>query len=196
MPLLKREPDLYPQGLFDLAVERHPWWVAHVRSRQEKVLARYLEPLGIPFYLPQREQKIRRAGRSFLSYLPLFPGYLFFRGTEDDRYAAMRSNLIAQVIGVVDQHVLDAELGQLRVLQESGLPLFPHPYLGPGATVSIAEGPFGGYSGVILRMKGQLRMVVSVTMLRRSIAVELDREILVPLVSRVERFGRASRPAA
>ena len=196
MPILKREPDLYPQGLFDLAVESHPWWVEHVRSRQEKVLARYLGPLGIPFYLPQREQKIRRAGRSFLSYLPLFPGYLFFRGTGDDRYTALRSNLIAQVIGVIDQRLLDAELGQLRALQESGLPLVPHDYIGPGDAVSIGEGPFRGYSGTVVRTKGLLRMVVSVTMLRRSVCVELDREVLVPFVSRVERSVRASRPAA
>jgi transcription antitermination factor NusG len=196
MPILKREPDLYPKGLFDLAVESHPWWVAHVRSRHEKVLARYLQPLGIPYYLPQREQKIRRAGRSFLSYLPLFPGYLFFRGTGDDRYAAMRSNLIAQVIGVFDQRLLDAELGQLCALQESGLPLVPHDYIGPGDAVSIGEGPFRGYSGTVVRAKGLLRLVVSVTMLRRSVCVELDREVLVPLVSRVESSRRASSPAA
>ena len=196
MPILKREPDLYPQGLFDLAVESHPWWVAHVRSRHEKVLARYLQPLGIPFYLPQREQKIRRSGRSFMSYLPLFPGYLFFRGTGDDRHAAIRSNLVAQVIGVADQHLLDAELGQLRALQESGFPLIPYDYIGPGDAVSIGEGPFRGYSGTVVRTKGPLRLVVSVTMLRRSVCVELDREVLVPLVSRVDRSGRASSPAA
>jgi hypothetical protein len=62
MRLLKREPDLFPQDLFDLSVERHPWWVVHVKSRQENALARLLQPLGIPYYLPQHEQKIRRAG--------------------------------------------------------------------------------------------------------------------------------------
>jgi hypothetical protein len=107
MPLLKRQPDLFPQDLFDLPVESHPWWVAHVKSRQEKALARHLQPLGIPDYLPQREQKIRRAGRKFVSYLTLFPGYLFFRGTHDDRYAAHRSNLVARVIDVVGQPLLD-----------------------------------------------------------------------------------------
>src|SRR5450830_1561830 len=132
MPFLRREPDLFPEGLFDLPVERHPWWVAHVKSRQEKVLARHLQPLGIPYYLPQREQKIRRAGRSFVSYLPLFPGYLFSRGTDDDRYAALRSNLVAQVIDVVDQPLLDAELGRLRTLQKAGLPPALHRNTDPG----------------------------------------------------------------
>lgn len=196
MPILKREPDLYPEGLFDLRLETYPWLVAHVKSRQEKALARYLQPLGIPYYLPQREQKIRRAGRSFVSFLPLFPGYLFLRGLDDVRYLALRSNLAAQVIDVVDQPLLGGELRHLRTLQESGLPLVSHPFIEPGSAVSITDGPFRGYQGFVLRAKGRLRIVVSISMLRTSLAVELDREALVPLAARVERFGRASRTAA
>jgi transcription antitermination factor NusG len=196
MPLLRREPDLFPQDLFDLPVESHPWWVAHVKSRQEKALARHIQPLGIPYYLPQREQKIRRAGRKFVSHLPLFPGYLFFRGTDDDRYAALRSNLVGRVIEVVDQPLLDTELGRLRTLQESGLPLVSHPYIEPGSAVSITDGPFRDYSGIVIRAKGQLRIVISISLLRTSFAVELDREAVAPMVARVERFGRVSRRAA
>ena len=196
MPILKREPDRFPKNLFDLPLEKYPWWVAHVKSRQEKALARHLHPLGIPYYLPQRVQQVRRAGRNFISYLPLFPGYLFFRGMDDDRYAVLRSNLIAQVIDVVDQPLLDAELGRLRALQERGLPLVSHPYIEPGSAVSINDGPFRGYTGVSVRAKGQLRIVVSVSMLRTSFLVELDREDLLPLAARVERYGRASRRAA
>jgi transcription antitermination factor NusG len=192
MPLLKREPDLFPQGLFDLPIESHPWWVAHVKSRQEKALARLLQPRGVPYYLPQREQKIRRSGRNFVSYLPLFPGYLFFRGTDDDRHLALRSNLVAQVIDVVDQPLLDAELGRLRALQESGLPLVSHPYIEPGSAVSITDGPFRGYEGIVIRAKGLLRIVVSVSMLRTSFTVELDREALALLAARVETFGCVS----
>jgi transcriptional antiterminator RfaH len=170
--------------------------VAHVKSRQEKALARHLQPLGIPYYLPQREQKIRRAGRKFVSYLPLFPGYLFFRGTDDDRYAAHRSKLVAQVIDVVDQPLLDTELGRLRMLQESGLPLVSHPYIEPGTAVSITDGPFRGYEGIVLRTKGQVRIVFSISMLRTSFTVELDREALALQAAHVERFGRVSKRAA
>src|SRR5690242_9404213 len=59
MPLLKREPDVFPETLFESRFEA-PWVVAHVRSRQEKVLARFLAPAGIPFYAPQREKRTRR----------------------------------------------------------------------------------------------------------------------------------------
>jgi hypothetical protein len=68
---LKREPDAFPEAIFDMT---DPWWVAHLRSRQEKVLARYLREYEIPFYLPQMQKRIRRSGRTFVSYLPLFSG--------------------------------------------------------------------------------------------------------------------------
>jgi transcription antitermination factor NusG len=100
------------------------------------------------------------------------------------------------VIDVVDQPLLDAELGRLRTLQESGLPLVSHPYIEPGSAVSITDGPFRDYSGIVLRAKGQLRIVVSISMLRTSFTVELDREALALLAARVERFGRVSRRAA
>ena len=64
MPLLQRGPEVSPSGLFELSEAELPWWVAHTRSRQEKALARYLLPLGIPFYVPQQEKRIRREGRN------------------------------------------------------------------------------------------------------------------------------------
>lgn len=79
MPILKREADLYPDDLFERAGVGRPWWVAHVRSRQEKVLARFFRDREVSHYLPQYEKLVRRSGRRFTSYLPLFPGYVFFR---------------------------------------------------------------------------------------------------------------------
>ena len=100
------------------------------------------------------------------------------------------------MIDVVDQPLLDAELGRLRTLQESGLPLVSHPFIEPGSGVSITDGPFRGYEGVVIRAKGRLRIVVSISMLRKSFMVELDREALAPLAARVERFGNVSRRVA
>src|SRR4051812_19164991 len=77
MPILKREPDCYPDNPFTLEA---PWRVAHLRSRQEKVFVRYLRQYDIPFYLPQIEKTVQRSGRNITSYLPVFPGYAFFRG--------------------------------------------------------------------------------------------------------------------
>jgi transcription antitermination factor NusG len=177
MPVLKHEADTYPPGLFELEM---PWLVAHVRSRQEKALARYLHSFGVPFYLPQMEKRIRRAGRTVVSFLPLFGGYLFFRGAAEERLRAQRSDLVVSVLEAPDQAALAAELQQLHALQVGRGRLIPHPYIAPGDFVTITEGAFAGYRGIVVREKGQERLVVSVSMIRQSVAVEIDREFLRP----------------
>lgn len=181
MPILKREVDLHPRHLFELSPVEHPWWVAYARSRQEKALARHLLGHEVGFYLPQAEKQVRRAGRTFVSSLPLFPGYLFFRGTPEVRREALRSNLIVEVLPVLDQKRLQGELASLWRLQLSGAPLVPHSYIEVGDEVEIVDGPFRGWRGRVLREKGRLRLIVSVTFLRQSVAAELDREALAPL---------------
>jgi len=180
MPLLKREVEMSHPSLFELSEVERPWWVAHTRSRQEKALARHLLPLEIPFYVPQCEKKARRAGRNFVSYLPLFPGYVFFRGCAEDRQAALRSGLLVAVLGVPNQRLLHSELVQLWQLQEAGAQLVPYDELRPGDPVRITQGPFEGYTGVVLRGQARLRLVVSITMLRKTVAVEFDRAALSP----------------
>ena len=181
MPILKREPDFLPDALFELPPERYPWWVAHVRSRQEKVLARECRLRGIPFYLPLREHRVARNGRRRVSFLPLFPGYLFVRGDlEHERLELLRTNLCVNVLTVLDQDGLGYDLAQVRRLQESGLPLFPHPELTKGSVVRIAEGPFEGMTGRVTALKGKSRFVVSVRFIHRAVSVELDRDALVP----------------
>ena len=178
MPILKREVDCLPSRLFELS---SPWWAAYVRSRQEKGLARHLAQAGVGFYLPQTEKRERRAGRTLVSWLPLFPGYVFFRGPAEARLAALRSNLIVQVLPVHDQGRLQQELYSLWRLQVSGVPLVPHSWIGPGDEVEIVDGPFQGWTGTVLREKGRMRLVVSISLLRQSVAAELDREVLAPV---------------
>jgi transcriptional antiterminator NusG len=181
MPILKREPDANPEEIFGLSSEDFPWWVAHVRSRQEKLLVRHLAPLGVPSFLPQHERRVHRAGRTFVSYLPLFPGYVFLRGRREERVRALRSQLLVQVIEVPDQELLAFELAQIRRLQEAGASLSPCSFLAPGDVVRVTEGPFEGYKGVVVQEKGTMRLVVSVSLLRKAVAVEFDREVLAPV---------------
>jgi transcription antitermination factor NusG len=177
MPILKRESDTFPENIFEMT---EPWWVAHLRSRQEKVLARYLRDFEIPFYLPQMEKSVRRAGRNFVSYLPLFSGYAFFRGEREEKLRALRSNVIVNLLEPPDQAEISAELRQLHELQLSNAPLKPHPFVAPGDTVLITEGAFQGYRGVVLKEKGVTRLIVSVSFIRQSVALEIDREFIRP----------------
>lgn len=210
MPILKREPDLYPADLFGSAGDEQahevavtsrgpchgPWWVAHVRSRQEKLLARHLRAHDIAHYLPQRKQRRPGAVRPRTSYLPLFPGYLFFRGGGAERLAAFGSGVIVRLLEVPEQAALERELIALWRLQAAGAPLVPWEYIGPGDEVEITDGPLRGWSGTVLRTKGALRLVVSVTFLRQSVAAEVDREIVAPLAPPSARRGGVAQRAA
>jgi transcription antitermination factor NusG len=181
VPILKREPDAFPESIFEQST---PWWVAHVRSRQEKVLARHLREHNVAFYLPQMEKRVRRAGRTLMSYLPLFSGYVFYRGGRDERLVVLKSNVVVNMLEPPDQSTIAAELEQLHRLQLTDAQLLPHPFVGPGDTVLITEGAFQGYRGVVLKEKGVTRLVVSVSFIRQSVALDIDREFIRPQRSR------------
>ena len=178
MPLLERGPEVSPSGLFHVSAADLPWTVAHTRSRQEKSLARQLEPLGVGFYLPQREKRVRRSGRQFVSYLPLFPGYVFLRADAEARRAVFRSGCVVRLIDVLDQDLLHEELRQLRRLQEAGAAMVPFAPLVRGDLVLVEDGPFRGCRGRVLRDPSGTRLVVSISVLRQSVAVEFERSSL------------------
>ena len=179
MPLLERGPEVFPSGLFDLSPADLPWTVAHTRSRQEKSLARHLDSLGVGFYLPHHEKRVRRSGRQFVSYLPLFPGYVFVRAEAEARSAVFRSGCVVRLIDVLDQELLHDELHQLRRLQEAGATMVPFAPLVRGDLVTVDEGPFRGCRGRVLREASGLRLVVSISILRQSVAIEFERSSLV-----------------
>src|SRR5512140_4043821 len=185
MPLLKREPDMYPQSLFELSEADFPWQVAHVRSRQEKGLARFigpdqrksdmveLLPGTVPFYLPQIENKLKSGGRTRSSWVPLFGGYVFFRGGREERMKVVKSNLVANVIPVLDQALLQEQLFQIYDMQKKGLHLIPYPEITTGDMVRIREGVFKGYIGQVVRERDELRLIISVSAIGKSVVVEL-----------------------
>ncbi len=186
MPILKREPDVFPDSLFDLD---QPWVVAYLRSRQEKSFARYIRHYEIPFYLPQVEKTIRRSGRTFTSHLPLFSGYVFMRGGGAATSQAVRSHLVVNFLTPPDQASFEEEIKQIWTLQQSNRKLIPHPYITTGDAVVITEGVFAGCRGVVVREKNAERLVVSVSFIRQSVAVEIDREYVRPDDARDHHAG-------
>jgi transcriptional antiterminator NusG len=178
VPILAKESDLYPDDLFELPTAEAPWEIAHLRSRQEKAVARLLLDGGKPFYLPQVQQKKKASGRTFVSHLPLFPGYIFVRRVAGLRETLWRTSAVANMLEVPDQAQLSAELQQIRHLQTSGAVLTPRVELVPGDAVRIEEGSFSGYTGVVVKERGLMRLIVSVSILKKSVTVEFPRDIL------------------
>jgi transcription antitermination factor NusG len=178
MPILRKESDIYPDNLFELPTDEAPWEIAHLRSRQEKSVARTLLEGEMPFYLPQIQQTSKRSGRTHVSHLPLFPGYIFLRRVEGLRQALWRTSAVVSTIEVPDQAQLTAELQQIRELQQKGALLTPADDLVRGDPVRITEGSFEGYEGVVMDARGALRLIVKVSILKKTVSVEFPREFL------------------
>ena len=187
MPILQKESDIYPADLFAIPALEAPWQVAHVRSRQEKLVARFLTTHHKPFYLPQVDRVVKRNGRTFTSHLPLFSGYVFLRRVAGADIV-WRSNVVVSLIDVIDQEQLTMELQQIRSLQEKGAMLTPLSDIVTGDAVRITEGAFRDYVGTVVREKGTSRLIISVSTLRKSVAVEFPRDAVVR-----SRFGASHR---
>lgn len=190
MPLLAREVVLYPDVQI-LAEPHEPdaledvWWVAHTRPRAEKMLARRLCSLRVPFFLPTYEKTWVRHGRVFSSFLPMFPGYAFLRGG-DARDLAIRTNQVANVLPVADTAQLRADLNRIHQLMESSIAVEPEAHLLPGTEVLLTRGPFAGWTGTVLRRGSSYRFFVEVRFLHQGVSIEIDGRWIRPVTDGLE----------
>src|SRR5215813_8882356 len=122
MPILATEPNLFPADLLRCSelLTSSPnagnafWWVFYTRARQEKSLARDLLQREISFYLPLVPRRLLIRGRPVYSHVPLFTGYLFVYGSNDDRIRALMTNRVAQVLPVADADQLRTDLQNIQ----------------------------------------------------------------------------------
>jgi transcription antitermination factor NusG len=159
------------------------WYAVHTRSRHEKMVASALAGKGFDAYLPLYRARRRWSDRIKELDLPLFPGYVFSRFEITDMLSVLKCAGVARVVafGQEPAAIDPVELERVQTIVDSGLTVLPWPHLVVGEKVYLAEGPLEGVEGVIARIKGNLRLVVSVTMLQRSVAVEIDHSWVRPL---------------
>ena len=96
------------------------WWVAHTKSRNEKALAHDLIGKNIHYFLPMNWKVRYVRGRKIRSLLPLFSGYLFFCGDEEQRIKILQTNRVANVIEVKNQEQLIHKPAILNIPRKSG----------------------------------------------------------------------------
>lgn len=154
------------------------WYVAHTRARNEKALIQDLSHLRIPSYLPlaSRQTRSRRTGRISRSTVPVFPGYVFFNATEEQRYQSLTTNRIAKVLVVPDQRRLLAELSRVQDLLRTDEGFAVVQRLEVGDWARIVAGPLQGLEGMVVRHAGRWRLSMNVTTLGQSVQVEVDRD--------------------
>jgi transcriptional antiterminator RfaH len=184
MPILDAETALFPDNLLsELAAGNSPrrWWAIYTKARQEKALARHLVQLNVPFYLPLIPKTNLIRGRKVQSHIPLFSGYVFLFGTEDERTKSLTTNRVSTILNVDDQRQLASDLRHVARLIESNAPLTVERRLEAGAAVRIKTGPMQGLEGTVISRRGQTRLLVSVRMLQQGVSVEIDDFVLEPI---------------
>jgi transcription termination/antitermination protein NusG len=158
-----------------------PWFILHTMSRQEKALAQAMEAMDVPFFLPLRRQ-VRYHGRQRADVLtPLFPNYIFVRGTPYQVYQADRTKRVANIIQVFDQQRLDSEVRCVHLAISHTGELDIHPFLRKGVRVEVKSGPLQGVRGLIEDRTRDNRLVLQIEMLGQATSIEIDGSLLEPL---------------
>lgn len=159
------------------------WYAVQVKSRFEAVAAALLEQKGFPILYPTYTEHRRWNDRTRELPRPLFPGYVFCRFDARSRLPVLTTPHVMSVVGAgrIPVPVEDAEIRAVRDVQRSGRTVLPWPFLGAGEKVRVIAGPLRGLEGLLLSTKNESRLVISVTLLRRSIAVEVDRVAVEPV---------------
>jgi transcription antitermination factor NusG len=177
LKLDENPPMVLPGGkaLSELAGQ---WWVAHTKSRFEKAFAWDLLHRGIAYFLPMIERVRLARVRRYRVMEPLFPSYVFFCGTADDRYVAMTTNRLCQTLDVPDHQTLVRELGTIETALVGKAPLDPYPFAAVGRRCRVIAGPFLGLEGTVIQRNGVTRLVLQVSMLGQGAALDVDASML------------------
>lgn len=154
------------------------WWVAHTKARNEKAAAWDLLNKRIGYFLPLVEQVRMSGGRKRHVLTPLFPSYLFFCGTEKDRYHALTTNRFTGLLPVADQDGLRDELEVIEKALHGEAGLDPYPFAAKGRRCRISSGPFRGLEGVVVERRQIARLVLQVGILGQGAAMEIDAGLL------------------
>jgi transcription antitermination factor NusG len=153
-----------------------PWYALHTRSNFEQITACFLRERDYPEFVPTYKVRTRWSDRTGKVERPLFPGYLFCRFPFGDRSRILAAPGVVHIVGAgkVPVPVEQWEIEAVQIVLRSGIALSPWRFLHVGQRVLIGQGPLAGLEGILVSFKGGFRVVVSVTLLQRSIAAEVD----------------------
>jgi transcription antitermination factor NusG len=160
-----------------------PWFAVHVRSKQERIVAQTLRGQGYVEFLPLLKVTRNWSDRTKQLEEPLFPGYLFCRLNADERLPVMKIPGVVSIVGFGNAPfpVSQQEVEAVQTVVRSGLPLSRWSDSVMGTLVEIGAGPLAGVRGTLVECKSHHRLVVSVTILQRNVAVEIDASVARPV---------------
>jgi transcriptional antiterminator NusG len=159
------------------------WYALYVRSRHEKAVEHGLRGKGYTVFAPSYRTKRKRVDRNIEIDVALFPGYVFCQFDSNMRLPILMTPGIVRVVGRGNrpEPVDDSEIASIRTLALSGRSVQPWPFLESGQRIRLQAGPLAGAEGIFLRVKDEYHLVVSITLLQRSVSVVIEKDAVAPL---------------
>jgi len=176
--------NVLPASLIDVAAMEGRWFAVYTNSRHEKCVAKHFWERGIASFLPLYQKVHRWNKRTVVSLdLPLFPNYVFVHIPTHDRVRVLAVPGVVAMVGCgsTPSPLPDSEIEYLRAAAELGK-LEPHPYIVAGERVRIRGGALEGMEGIVLRKKNEVRVVLTLELIQRSVAVEVDIDDIEPVL--------------
>ncbi len=164
-----------------------PWYAVHVQSKFERVASTLLHDKGYQEFLPLYRAKRRWSDRMKEMELPLFPGYLFCRiDVGQGVLPILTTPGVVRIVsaGKTPVAVEEREIESIQAVLRSGLAALPWPGLAAGSRILVEHGPLTGVEGTVIDLNKKARLIVSVSLLQRSLAVEVEREWIRPIGAR------------
>jgi transcription antitermination factor NusG len=157
------------------------WYALSVAPRHEKKVSYQLEQKGYETFLPlyKRQHQYGRRSREF--QLPLFPGYLFCRTELSLRLPVLTTPGVLQFLGAgkIPSPIAGDEIGAIQIAARAGIRMEPHNFWDKGQRVRIVRGPLTGLEGMVADSNKPLRLVLSITLIQRSVLLEIDCDCVV-----------------
>jgi transcription antitermination factor NusG len=152
------------------------WFAAYTSANHEKRVAEQLVTRSVEHFLPLYASMRKWKDRQVKLELPLFPGYVFVRLAMRDRLRVLQTPGVAKLVGFngIPATLPDEEIEALKKGLVCGLRAEPHPYLTVGRRVRVKAGPLEGLEGIVIRRKNRLRLVISLDVIHRAAAVEVE----------------------
>ena len=167
---------LFPEKSRKTEIEKLQWYALQVWSRKENHVATHLQGIGYECFLPTYRWQRKWSDRVKETEKPLFPGYLFCRFDFENRRSLVMTPGMVQIVGngKMALPVAEEEIARLQMAVASEARKEPWPYLQVGERVRVTYGSLQGLEGILINFKGGRRVVLSISLLQRSVAVEVD----------------------
>lgn len=160
-----------------------PWYALRLRSNHEQNASRLLQDKGFTTLVPLYRIRRKWSDRTKEIEVPLFRGYIFCQLDVIHQLPILTTPGVVSILGSSEGPVPidEAEMAAVRTLVHSGLPVGPWPFVQKGQPVVVERGPLQGAEGIVVELKDRYQLVVSISLLQRSVWVQIDRECVRPL---------------